>query len=110
MPEPRKISEAERKSLSDAYPGRVRILTDDEGNEFAFSVPTPAEYAAFRSKLGDDNGKKIAAAWLADTCRKAPDLDGWKAAIADRPGLPDTFAGKLLELAGLGVALTVEKL
>ncbi len=110
MPDPRKISESERKSLADANPGRVRILTDDEGNEFAFSVPTQAEYASFRAKLTDENGKKIAAAWLADVCRKAPDLDTWKAAIAERPGLPDTLAGKLLEIAGLGVAIAVEKL
>ncbi len=106
----KKILEAKAKSGKDDI---LVVETDVSGCEAAaFRVPTSMEWTRYRAGSADQNPitKAEASRPLVYTCCIFPEPAAFEAAIADHPGLVETFIGELIEHAGANRAKKVHKL
>lgn len=109
---PRTISEADIAQIKAEHPEwPLRLLIDERnGDEYVFRVPGNAEYSRFKTLLADETMKPTAMKILTDSCAVKPDGVEFGEICKEQPALRDTFGNKLLEQAGLAVAVTVKKL
>jgi hypothetical protein len=92
--DPKTIDELKAKHGNDLH------LLSHDGVEFIAKRPGPAQYRRFRRMASDERQRADAAETLLRDCVVHPDQQGIGTALGTRPGLVDTFGGKLLELAG----------
>ena len=86
-------------ALKDKHGPDLHVLSHD-GVEIVVKRPGKAEYRRFRHMTLDERRKEDAAETFVRDCTVLPDAKALAAEFEVRPGLIDTFAGKLIELAG----------
>lgn len=77
------------------------------GHTVLVRMPATAVWRRFRSEMNDVRRRDDAGERLLRSCLLHPDQAGFDAMVEDQPGLLDTFANELAEVAGL--AKSVEK-
>jgi hypothetical protein len=109
---PRQIPPDEiAKAKSDHPDWQLVSLTDERnGDEFLFRIPSAGDYARFKSLVSDETMRPTAMKLLVYACAIYPTGPDFATLALTQPGLVDTFGNKLLEHAGLNVAVTVKKL
>lgn len=71
--------------------------------------PTEGEWKHFQAQRQDDQQKVGANKQLALACIVYPDRDALKKMLAEHPGLADSWAGELVEMAGVARGMRREK-
>lgn len=86
-------------ALKDKHGNDLHVLAHD-GVEIVCKRPGKAEYRRFRHMTLDERRKEDAAETFVRDCTVYPEAKELGVAFEVRPGLIDTFASKLVELAG----------
>jgi len=109
-----KISEETIAAVKAANPStEVHLLTHDElPDQVIVRSPTGAEWRMFRNMQSDDDGgQKVAAGrMLVDSCVVHPPKGELAAMLEAHPGLVETWAGEIVEIAGVTRKATRKKL
>lgn len=96
--------------LKDKHPGvPLHELTGSSGASIIVRSPDRATYKKFRAHMQDDRRKLDAPEVLLRSCILHPDSAAVDVLLDQQPGLVETFANKLLEIAGLEKSESVEK-
>jgi hypothetical protein len=105
------ITEAQIEKHRAANPGRELhvIRNDDHDLEILVKAPDDGEWKRFRSMQADDAQKYLAPRALVMGSILEPSATEFTAMLATRPGLAETFAGELIEIAGVSRANTRRK-
>jgi hypothetical protein len=94
MIDPKIAAELKEKHGSDLH------VMNHDGVEVVAKRPGKVEYRRFRHMTMDDRRKEDAAATFVRDCIVYPAAADLEREFEKRPGLVDTFANKLVELAG----------
>lgn len=85
----------------------VHRFVAESGETVYLKMPPQPLWRRFRSQITDDKRRTEAPELLLRSCLLHPTQDAFDVMLEERPGLLDTFASQLVELAGL--AKEVEK-
>lgn len=80
---------------------KLHMLRAGQGEFVVVRMPTDANWKRFRKQMADEAKRADALETLLRTSIVYPDPPAFDAMLAERPGLLDTFASNLGELAGL---------
>lgn len=94
-----------------AKPGRELhvIRNEDHDLEILVMAPDDGEWKRFRSMQANDDQRYLAPRALVLGCILEPSAQEFTAMLAVRPGLAETFAGDVIEIAGVSRANTRRK-
>lgn len=85
-------------------------LESSTGETIIVKSPSRLAYSRFRDASFNEKRRKNALSNLVIDCIVWPDTKAWEAMLDARPGLEDTFASDLVELAGAADAVSRKKL
>lgn len=80
---------------------QVHKFTADTGHTVYVRMPPSATWRRFRAQMQEPKKREAAGEILIRSCLLHPEEAGFDAMLTERPGLLDTFASELCELAGL---------
>lgn len=96
--------------LKDQHGDNIHMITTDENDSIVAKAPTKPIYEKYKAALFDDRKRARANEGLVRDCLVAPDRETFNAMIETKPALIETYATKLLELAGAREAVEAKKL
>ena len=85
------------------------IRNEDHDLEILVKAPSDGEWKRFRSMQADDAQRYLAPRSLVLGCILEPSAAEFTAMLAARPGLAETFASDVIEIAGVSRANTRRK-
>jgi hypothetical protein len=80
---------------------RVHVFTAETGETVYVRTPPIGAWRRFRSQMQNPTKRDEAGEVLLRGCLLSPDKNTFDAWLEERPGLLDTFASELAEVAGL---------
>jgi len=98
--------------LKEANPGaELSTLTlEDLGIDAVVKTPSEGEWKRFRAMSSDDAQRSSALRTLVFACVVFPASAEFAALVARKPGIVESLGNKLVEIAGVSMAVTVRKL
>jgi hypothetical protein len=107
------ITEEQLAKTKAEHPGvELHLLSNpDTDDQIICKGPNEGEWKRFKEKSGTTVPEQLAAArTLVVSCLVYPSKEDFVALVQQRPGLPETFAGELTEIAGISRKATHRKL